>query len=236
VYREACTKAKVAVATVQGKTYFLIVNKLKEKNIPFISLVPGETVPTEVKVVITTEQEKGKVNHEKVLVYEGETEPDALADEIRKILQGKEAYEKIVIGVDPGEVFGLAVIADGKVNETANCFSIQDVQTKISTVVKNVDVLSTAVTVKIGNGIPAYKDLLEALDAALPPEVFLEVVSEAGTSHILNENKHRRGLRDIASAIRIAGRTGYVHPWGKRMKQTVESGKLKFEKTLKFPT
>jgi len=91
-------KAKVAVATVQGKAYFLIVNKLKEKNIPFISLVPGETVPTEVKVVITTEQEKGKVNHEKVLVYDGETELDSLVNEVVKILQGKEAYEKIVIG------------------------------------------------------------------------------------------------------------------------------------------
>ena len=205
-------KAKVAVATVQGKTYFLIVNKLKEKNIPFISLIPGETVPTEVKVVITTEKEKNRINHEKVLVYNGETEPDALADEIRKILQGKEAYEKIVIGVDPGDVFGLAVVADGKVNETANCFSIQEVLKKTENIVKTVDLAATVVTVKIGNGVPAYKDLLEALDAALQPEVVLEVVSEAGTSHILNENKHRRGLRDIASAIHIAGRTGYVYP------------------------
>jgi len=205
-------KAKVAVATVQGKAYFLIVNKLKEKNIPFISLVPGETVPTEVKVVITTEQEKGKVNHEKVLVYDGETELDSLVNEVVKILQGKEAYEKIVIGIDPGDAFGLAVVADGKVNETANCFSIQEVLKKTETIVKTVDLASTAVTVKIGNGVPAYKDFLEGLDAALPPEVVLEVVSEAGTSHILNENKHRRGLRDIASAICIAGRTGYVYP------------------------
>jgi hypothetical protein len=203
-------KARVAVATVQGKSYFLIVNKLKEKNIPFISLVPGETLPTEVKVVVTTEKEKGRINHEKVLVYDGETEPDELADEVLKILRGKEAYEKIVIGVDPGDVFGLVVVADGKVNETANCFSIHDALTKIRGVVKSVDVASTVVTVKIGNGVPAYKDLLEELDATLPPEVVLELVSEAGTSHVLNENKHRRGLRDIASAIHIAGRTGYV--------------------------
>lgn len=212
-------KAKVAIATVQGKAYFLIVNKLKEKNIPFISLVPGETVPTEVKVVITTEKEKHRINHQKVLVYAGETEPNALTDEIRKTLQGKEAYEKIVIGVDPGDVFGFAVVADGKVSETANCFSIHDMLTKINGVVKSVNGASTVVIVKIGNGVPTYKDLLEALDAALPPEVVLEVVSEAGTSHILNENKHRRGLRDIASAIRIAGRTGYVYPRGKTSKK-----------------
>jgi hypothetical protein len=205
-------KAKVAVATVQGKAYFLIVNKLKERNLPFISLVPGETVPTEVKAVITTEKEKQRINHEKILVYDSETEPDALANEVMKILQGKEVYEKIVIGVDPGDVFGLAVIADGKVNETGNCFSIQEALTKISSVIKNVDVSSTAVTIKIGSGVPAYKELLETLDAALPPEVALEVVSEAGTNRALNHDKHRRGLRDIASAIRIAGRAGHVYP------------------------
>jgi len=205
-------KAKVAVATVSGKAYFLIVNKLKERKIPFISLVPGETVPTEVKAVITTEKEKHRINHEKILVYDSETEPDTLVNEVIKILQGKEAYEKIVIGVDPGEVFGLAVIADGKVNETANCFSIQEALTKISNVIKNVDFSSTAVSIKIGSGVPAYKELLEILDAALPPEVVLEVVSEAGTNRSLDENKHRRGLRDIASAIRIAGRAGYTYP------------------------
>jgi hypothetical protein len=204
-------KVNVAVATVQGKAYFLIVTQLKERNLPFISLVPGETVPAEVKAVITTEKEKRRINHEKVLVYDGETEPGSLINEVLKILQGKETYENIVVGVDPGEVFGLAVIGDGKVNEKANCFSIQEVLTKISSVIKNVDVSSTVVTIKIGSGVPAYKELLEALDCALPPQVVLEVVSEAGTNRPLNENKHRRGLRDIASAIRIAGRTGHVY-------------------------
>jgi len=37
-------------------------------------------------------------------------------------------------------------------------------------------------------------------------------VSEAGTDRYLNETKHRRGLRDIVSAIRIAGRNGYTFP------------------------
>jgi hypothetical protein len=204
--------AEVAVATVQGKAYFLIVNKLKERDIPFLSLVPGEPVPTGIKVIITTEQERHLINHEKILVYDGETAPDAAANEIRKILQGKEAYERIVIGVDPGEVFGLAVIADGKVNETGNSFSIQEALTKVSNVIKTVDLSSTAVTIKIGNGVPAYKELLKAFDQGLPPEVALEVVSEAGTNRPLNHNKHRRGLRDIASAIRIAGRAGHIYP------------------------
>ena len=203
-------KAEVAAATVQGKAYFLIVNKLKERNIAFISLIPGKPVPTEVKVVITTEQEKHRINHEKILVYDGETDLDTVVNKVVKILHGKELYEKIVIGIDPGEVLGLAVIADGKVIETGNCFSIQETLNKIRNTLKNVDFSSTAVSIKIGKGVPAYKDLLEALDLALQLEVVLEVVSEAGTNRALNENKHRRGLRDIASAMRIAGRVGYI--------------------------
>jgi hypothetical protein len=205
-------KAKVAVATVSGKAYFLIVNGLRERNMAFLSLIPGDTVPTEVKAVITTEKEKHLINHERILVYDSETDPDTVVNELVKILQGKESYEKIVIGIDPGEVFGLAVIADGRVNETENCFSVQEVLNKIKNIIKDVDVSSTVVCVRIGNGVSAYKDLLEILDSALPSEVVLEVVSEAGTNRHINENKHRRGLRDIVSAIRIAGRVGYVYP------------------------
>jgi len=205
-------RAKVAVATVSGKAYFFIVNKLKEKNIPFISLVPGEAVPAEVSVVLTTANEKHRINHRKVLVYDAETEPDIMADEVKKILQGKETYEKIVVGVDPGEVFGVAVIADGKVNETENCFSPYEVMTKIKGIIKAVGLSSTEVTIKIGSGVPAYKELLELLDAALPLEAVLEVVSEAGTTRSSKEDVHRRCIKDIASAIRIAGRTGHVYP------------------------
>lgn len=204
-------KAKVAVATVSGKAYFLIVNELRERNIDFLSLIPGNPVPAEAKVVITTEKEKHLISHERILVYDNDTTLTSVVNEAVKVLQGKESYEKIVVGIDPGEVFGLAVIADGKVNETGNCFSVQEVLDKVKKVITDFDVSSTAVSVKIGNGVPAYKTLVETLDAALPPEVVLEVVSEAGTDRNIDEKKHRRGLRDIVSAIRIAGRTGHVY-------------------------
>jgi hypothetical protein len=203
--------AKVAVDTVSGKAYFLILQKLRERNIPFVSMIPGEPVPAEVKVVITTQKESHLVNHDKVLVYDAETDPETVVNEAVKALEGKESYEKIVIGIDPGDVFGLAVIADGKVNETTNAFSVQEVVAKIRGILKYVDVSATGVSVKIGNGVPTYKELLEVLDADLPPQVTLEIVSEAGTNRSLKDDKHRRGLRDIASAIRIAGRTGHVY-------------------------
>ena len=205
-------KAKIAVATVSGKAYYLIVSELKRKNTPFLSLIPKEPIPIEIKVVITTEKEQPQIHHEKVLVYKEGMEPEALINEALQIIQGKEHYEKIVIGVDPGEIFGLAALVDGKVIETGNCFSVEETLTKIKDILKNIEKIpATSVSVKVGDGVRSYKEkLLRVLDDALPSNVMLESVSEAGTDRYLSETKHRRGLRDIVSAIRIAGRNGHT--------------------------
>jgi len=205
-------KEKVAVATVQGKTYFLIVNKLREHDIPFVSLIPGESVPAKIKVVLTTEQEKRLVNHEKILVFKGQDEIDSLVEQVKVLLLGKEAFGKIVFGVDPGVAIGLVAVADGKVIEAGNCFSTKEVIDSILKVLRNVDFAVTSVSVKIGNGVPVYKALLEDLDDALPLQVDLEVVSEAGTNKPLKENKRSRGVRHVSSATCIAGRRGNIVP------------------------
>ncbi|MGQ9640730.1 MAG: hypothetical protein ACUVUF_01210 [Candidatus Bathycorpusculaceae bacterium] len=207
-------KAKIAVATVSGKAYYLIVNELKKRNLPFLSIIPKEPIPIEIKVVITTEKERNQINHDKVLVFQEDTEPEATVSEAVRILEGRETYERIVIGVDPGEVFGLAVLADGKVIKTENCFSVEETLEKIKTTLKNIEnTAATSVSIKVGDGVRIYKErLLEALDEELPLNVVLESVREAGTNRHLSDNKHRRGLRDIVSAIRIAGRSGYAFP------------------------
>lgn len=202
--------AEIAVATVQGKAYYLIVNELKKRNIQFLSLTPTEPVPVEIKIVMTTEKEKHLINHENVLVYKEGEGLEAMINSALQIAYGKRYYEKLTVGIDPGKVLGFAVIADGKVVEAENCFSVEEAIEKIKKVLKNLsDATTTSTTVKIGNGVPAIKeDLMRALDEALPQNVVLESVEEAGTSRYINEAKHRRELKDIASAIRIAGRNG----------------------------
>ena len=128
------------------------------------------------------------------------------------MLLGKEAFEKIIVGLDPGTAIGLVALADGKVIEEGNCFSTQEVINSILKILRNVNLAVTNVSVKIGNGVPVYKDLLESLDDALPLQVVLEVVGEAGTNKPLKENKRSRRVRHISSATRIAGRVGNIVP------------------------
>lgn len=202
-------KGRVAVATIQGKAYYLIVNALREEGISFYSLIPGQPVPTRAKLVITTTEEKDKVAYHKVLVFGGEeSDLDVLVLEVKKYLLGKETYEHIVVGIDPGEVNGLAILADGKMIEEANCTSSRELINIILRVLRSVNFAVTGVTVKIGNGTPIYRELLADLDEALPVQVNLEVVVEAGTNRPMI--LHSRNVRHISSAIRIAGRNGRV--------------------------
>jgi hypothetical protein len=212
-------RAKVAVATVQGKAYFLIVTELKQRNISFLSLIPGESVPAQIRIVISTSEEKRLINHNKILIYRTNMEPGILGSELVRLLQGKENYEAVVVGIDPGEVFGLAVIADGVVLATENCFSVKETLNSITNLLKTIDASKSAVDIKIGNGVPIFRDLLEALDDALPPEVSLEIVGEAGTNRHSHGVKHGRGLRHMVSAMRIAARAGHIYP---RRQTTVE--------------
>jgi len=202
--------AEIAVATVQGKAYYLIVNELKKRNIQFLSLTPTELIPVEIETVMTTDKEKHLINHKNVLVYKEGDDLEAMINSALQTAHGKRYYEKLTIGIDPGKVLGFAVIADGKVVEAENCFKVEEAIEKIKRVLKNLsDATTTSTTVKIGNGVPAIKeDLMRALDETLPQNVVLESVEEAGTTRYINEAKHRRELKDIASAIRIAGRNG----------------------------
>lgn len=206
-------RPKVAVATVRGKAYFLILNELKQRHIPFISIFPGDQIRAEIRAVITTPEEKHLVSNGKVIVFDPQTsDPEAMGREIIMILQGKEAYDNVTIGIDPGEIFGIAVIADTAVIDTENCESIRETANKIKNTLRTIDLTKTKVTIKIGSGVPIYRDMLDTLDAEMPPEVVLEVVREEGTNRYTAEDSHRRGFRHMTSAIRIAGRVGYEHP------------------------
>ena len=207
-------KAKIAVATVSGKAYYLFVDELKRRNLPFLSLTPGEPVPIEIEVVITTRDEMHLIDHKRLLIYKSGTNVESLVKEASQIAAGKEYFDKVIVGVDPGDVVGIAVLADGMVIETANCFSFKETLDKIEDLLKELEnVRPASVSVKVGDGVPSHKEnFLRILDKALPPNVVLESVSEAGTSRCVREAKHRRGLRDIVSAIQIAGRSGQRFP------------------------
>ncbi len=203
-------EAKIAVATVSGKAYYFLVNELKARGINFLSLTPYESIPLTVQVVITTEKERGLIKHPEVLIYQEESSLAAIIDEAAKLIRGKKAFETISVGVDPGKTFGIAVLSDGDVLETLTCTSLEETA-NVAAGIFNKHQAAVKV-VKVGNLAPSYTtELLPLLDETLPADITIEVVREAGTSRLGSQTVHKRRLRHVMAAVKIAERRGHVY-------------------------
>ncbi len=202
-------RAKIAVATVSGRAYYELVNELKRKRLSFSSLKPWDPIPLDIKVVITTKEESQQISHPQVLLFEQGSNPESVVDEATLIVQGKQSYEKVVVGVDPGKTYGIALLGDDKVLETLTSSILEEAVNLIADRLKRFPAIVRVV--RVGNGPPEYtKRLIRSLNEDLPEETMIEIVSEAGTSHLMGEFANRRGLRDAVSAIEIARRNGRV--------------------------
>jgi hypothetical protein len=200
-------RAKIAVATVSGKAYYFIVNELKRKKLPFLSLKPTDEIPLDIKVVITTEKEQHQVAYPTKVIYKEDSDLAQIIAEAERIIQGKKNYEKIVVGIDPGKTFGIAVLGDGKIIETANSSSEEETFRIIADAIKRNP--ADSLIIRIGDSAPTYaENLLRLFERELPKNVELELVSEAGTTRLSHELPNRQGAKDVISAIKIAGRFG----------------------------
>lgn len=204
-------EAQIAVATVSGKAYYLLVKALRERKVDFLSLTPFENVPLNVKVVITTEAERKHIRHPSVVVCREDTDPSTVVDEAMKLIDGKKTFETLVVGLDPGKTFGLAVLTDGKVTKTFTCSGEDETVKTVSDIFKREEEPAVRV-LKIGSSPSVYAgNLLSRFDDVLPRNVTIEVVQEAGTTHFSGQTVHKRRLKHVMAAIKIAERHGQVY-------------------------
>ena len=202
-------KTRIAVATVNGRAYYEFVNELQRKGLPFLSLKPWDPIPMNIQVVLTTEKESNQISHSNILLFEQGSKPKFVVDKANLIIQGKKSYERIVIGVDPGKTYGMALLGDNKVLETLTASNIEEVTLLILDSLKRFP--AEVRLVRVGDGLPEHTEtLLIALDKTLPADTFIEIVSKAKTSQLVNTSVNRRVLRDAVSAIKIAERNGRV--------------------------
>jgi hypothetical protein len=200
-------KVKIAVATVHGRAYYKLVTELQRRRLPFLSLKPWDPVPIGIKVVITTEDESPQISHPKILVFDKASNPEYVVDKALLTIQGKQGYQKVVVGLDPGKTCGIAVLGDNKILATLAASNNDEASYLVVGSLKRFP--AETIVVRVGDGPAEYtKGLLDSLDKILPEETVMEIVSEAGTSRLTSKCVNRRVLKDTVSAIKIAGRSG----------------------------
>ncbi|MBS7614982.1 hypothetical protein KEJ18_04550 [Candidatus Bathyarchaeota archaeon] len=201
---------KIAVATVSGKAYYLLVNELKQRNLSFLSCLPQKPISPSVQVVITTVNERHLVDHPNVLVFDPESDPSDIVNKALQVIQNKTAYKEVTVGIDPGKNFGVAVLGDGKVIKKMQILSLEKTVDTVLMELKKTP--SKTKHVKIGNGIPELAEEIAArLDLSLPRDVSIEIVSEAGTSTLRGDG-FRKKVTDAESATEIGRKNGTMKP------------------------
>lgn len=199
---------QIAIVTLSGRAYYQLVSELKQRHLPFLSLRPTDTIPPNVKVIITTAGEHLPLPTKAVvLLYESE-DPSEVVNQAVRVLLGKHRFDQVIVGVDPGKTYGIAVIGDEKNLEMTSFSNAETAATWISNFLTKIN--ATQKIVRIGDGAEPHRDrLLSILNKQLPLTIALESVSESGTTRSAKEIfTHRRGLRDAVSAVKIARRSG----------------------------
>ncbi len=190
----------IGLLTRDFRLYHDLVKTLKRRDLTFMSLSFDDPIPPTVGVIITSEEELDQVDFPSKVACDDIDR--AIAESIR-ILKGKERFEKLIIGIDPGAKPGIAVVGDGMVLETKGAASPEDVSEHIRDIVSSYP--ADEIGIRIGHGDPTNRNRI--INSLSSQRLAIEIVDEKGTTP-------QSDTSDQEAAIGIAFMRG--HP-AKRM-------------------
>ncbi|MBC7128599.1 MAG: hypothetical protein H5T45_02565 [Thermoplasmatales archaeon] len=137
----------IGLITENFSFYYDIVDVLKKRKIPFITLSYDDNIPDGIDVIITSDKEKSRIKFDKIVCYEEGCSIDKLID---KALLSASKNGILLFGIDPGEKIGLAVYRG---NTLIKKFVVKDPKEVILSIKEIInEVPPEKITIKIGNG------------------------------------------------------------------------------------
>lgn len=163
------------------RVYNRLLVLLKNMNEPFISLRPEDNF-SELDLVITDMEIKGS----NIYFIRGVEE-----FRLKQLIRSKNS-ERIVVGIDPGPMPGIATLANNIVIDKRSIYNVGEIRDYVSRVKR--ECKHSSFIIKIGNGDRSYRNqIMKSLR-----DFNLQVVDERGSSRTI-----KRG-DDSGSAINIA--------------------------------
>lgn len=181
----------IVVATADFEVYHDVVRELRDRGADFTTVEPGDPLPGDTAVVITTPEEAEVMDADVWTVAASPERPRQAVEEALAHLRG--AGGRTIVGIDPGTRPGIAVLS-GDMVISAFQVAAEDVPDLVrAEVADTVDPL-----VRIGDGARLQgARIIEALD-----DVTVELVDETGTTPYMGTGA--RGMGDVLAAVNIA--------------------------------
>lgn len=187
----------IVVVTDDFALYHAAVGELRDRAATFTTAEPGDPLPERTAVVVSAAEDE--VSSPPGVGHVTTTADDVAAgvDEALGILRDDEG--RTVVGVDPGERPGIAVLSGGTVVTAHHVPVSAAAETIREAVADEPDAL-----VRIGDGARLHgARLVEELE-----DVAVELVDETGTTPSLGRGATGRGLADVLAAVNIARMDG----------------------------
>ncbi|HEX2066316.1 MAG TPA: hypothetical protein VHI93_05830 [Candidatus Thermoplasmatota archaeon] len=184
----------VALVTDDFRLYHRLVPFLESHGIQVLGLRPADAVPPSVQVLLG-----GPAGDPRSLPLHDDLEATLLAAYRRLDRRpGRDGYRRVVLGVDPGNVIGLAVVADGHWLLVGEARSVDEAEARLANWATGL--AAPHLEVHIGAGAPRVgRELLARLARRLPRARVSLVREEATTP-----GSHITGSRHTDAAVHIA--------------------------------
>lgn len=181
----------IVVATDDFEVYHEVVTELRDRGLEFTTVEPGEPLPERASVVVTSEDDDVVVPAGVDVVTALPERPRTAIEEVVDLLRGESG--RTVVGIDPGERPGTAVLSGDMVVAT---FQVPAERTA-AVVGEELEDAGDPL-VRIGDGARLVGSrIIDDL-----PDVPVELVDESGTTPYLGAGA--RGTGDILAAVNIA--------------------------------
>ena len=178
----------IVVATADFEVYHGVVDELGDRDVPFTTVEPDEGLPDGAEVAIVGPEDE----HPAIETVRANPEdPRRAVEEAVALLRGDGG--RTVVGVDPGERPGIAVLVGGTV---VAAFQVPAADAPAVVARETEDAADPLVRVGDGARIKGAKIIDELED--LP----VELVDETGTTPYLGTGA--RGMGDVLAAVNIA--------------------------------
>lgn len=183
----------IVVATRDFEVYHGVVAELRDRDATFTTIEPGEALPDRATVAVTGPADPAPVDADRVVVADPDDPRAAVEDAVR----GHRDRGRRVVGVDPGDRPGVAVLEAG---EVVAAFQVP-LADAVDVVRRELNGVPDPV-VRIGDGARlAGARLIDGLG-----DVRVELVDETGTTPHVGPGA--RGAGDVLAAANIAAREG----------------------------
>ena len=182
----------IVVATADFEVYHDVVGELRDRGVTFTTVEPGDDLPERTRVVVTGPDDEVDPGEATLIRVSGGESRRAVEGALATLRGGG---GRTVVGVDPGERPGIAVLSGGTV-VAAFAVPLSDA---VATIERELEGAVDPV-VRVGDGARLQgARIVDALEG-----VRVELVDETGTTPYLGQGTRGTGVGDVLAAANIA--------------------------------